>query len=490
MDPIQQILAQGQAGDQNGGLQQYYFEGQRLGQQQQQINLQQQRLQLEQRQQANADVQAQDQHLFAPLRQKAEELNNQKTGIDIMKSQAEAEASINTLHGDLRMTQMIAQRTANGTIGTPDAMAEANDIIQKTPYAGLGKAYQQFAQQFQIAQASNKLAAQFGAPTAATVTDKETGTAIQYGAKAAPTADIQDVKQIADWRAQAAATSDPSKSKALLNMADNLEAKFKDKQKLPGALSPAGKATMDALSAQGITKDSPDFANAYQQEFNNQQARVDAEHRLMIKTNPDGSMEFQQGAAPKGDNANVQKLKEQTLGLTDTAKQIQTSLLPNLENIYGPKATLGNFVVDKSFANINPDLAVGQRIAGREAARYLYQGVLRQLNHNQRVNAQQEKELKNAFPALEGLAGMHESPADAKVILQQLQKQLARDSYVKQRLIGDQPDTETLQFLDPKFLVDEVKAGRLSEENATNAMSQSPFQDEIKALVTQSKNAK
>lgn len=478
MDPIQQILAQGQMGTKDGGLQQYYFEGQRAGQQQQQINLSKQRLLLEQRQQDNADA-------LAPLQQKAMDLNNIKTGIDIRKGEAEAEASINILHGDLRMAQMVARRMADGSLGTPAAMTEANGIIQDAPYAALGKNYQQFAQQWQIAQSSNKLAAQFGTPTSAAVIDKETGTQINYGQKTNPTADIQDVKQIADWRAQAAATSDPAKSEALLNMADNLEAKFKDKQKLPGAMSSVGKETMDALAAKGITKDSPGFADAYQQEFATNQARQDARNNISFKVNPDGSSEFVKGISPKADTTATQNLKAQALGLTDTAKQIQTSLLPNLENIYGPKATLGNFVVDKSFANLNPDLAVGQRIAGREAARYLYQGVLRQLNHNQRVNATQEKELKNAFPALEGLAGMHESPADAKAILQQLQKQLSRDSYVKQRLLGEPADPETLQFLDPKFLVDEVKAGRLSEETAISAMQKSPFQDEIKALANQ-----
>lgn len=85
MDPIQQILAQGQMGDKNGGLQQYYFEGQRAGQQQQQINLSKQRLLLEQRQQDNADA-------IAPYKAEAERLSNINTGIaikaDTMKLQA------------------------------------------------------------------------------------------------------------------------------------------------------------------------------------------------------------------------------------------------------------------------------------------------------------------------------------------------------------------------------------------------------------------
>lgn len=89
MDPIQQLLAQGQMGDKNGGLQQYYFEGQRAGQQQQQINLSKQRLMLETQQQ---QYQQRQQDQMFPLQLEAARLSdiNQDTAakVGILKLQA------------------------------------------------------------------------------------------------------------------------------------------------------------------------------------------------------------------------------------------------------------------------------------------------------------------------------------------------------------------------------------------------------------------
>lgn len=227
MDPIQQILAQGQIAQAGEGLGQFYFEGRKTAQEDQRINLSKRRMLLDEQQQANDNVRAGDQHALAPFQQQALSLRNQVTGIDIYKGKAEAEASVETMKGDLAMSQMVTRRLADGTIGTPEAMTEANAIVQRTPYAAIGQTYQKFAQQFQIAQSSRKLADQFGVPQSATVIDKETGTQFNYGQKTNLTADVQDLQYLERLKQAVVAAPTPEARSAAQSALNDARIKLK-----------------------------------------------------------------------------------------------------------------------------------------------------------------------------------------------------------------------------------------------------------------------
>lgn len=219
MDPTEQVLAQGRTQESsfNGAD---YFKGLAANQQQQQINLSRQRLMLEQQQQQNENA-------LAPLRQRAFELNNQKQGIDILKAQEEATASIETLKGDLLMSQMVSRRLADGSVATPAAMTEANAIVQHFPYAALGHTYQGFAQQFQIAQRSSQLNTQFGLPTSASEVDKATGTTVNYGEKTAPTADVQQLRYVESLKNAVIAAPTPEARVKAQSALDDARVMFK-----------------------------------------------------------------------------------------------------------------------------------------------------------------------------------------------------------------------------------------------------------------------
>lgn len=483
LDPVEQTLQQGRTQESSTNLADYYFKGITSDQQQQQINLSGQRLALEQQQQQNENAKQPGLLEHMRLTNINESVANQVQTLNLARLTQQNEAM-----PDLIKLQLGFQESPLG-YSDPNFISQTRDLATKFPQAFVPGApgsdiinamkanVMQSNELNQIVAAQKRV--QSVNPNMFVSHMGPQG--ISIGEKSGPsaTADVQDIQQADKWQQQADATDDPQIKSRYQRNADLLRSKFAPKE---DASSKDVNALMDAAAAndkaQGITKTPAELA---QRRLDFTQDKVLPLGSQLTFKSPDGTTMTQQvGRQSKvtGDNPETQKLKEQSMGLTDTAKQIQTTILPNLENIYGPKSTLGNFVVDKGFSNLNPELAVGQRIAGREAAKYLYQGVLRQLNKGQRVNAQEQKQLEDTFPALNGLKGMHESPADAKAILQQLQKQVSRDAYLKQRMTGSRPDPETLQYLEPSFILDEVRAGRISVDEASNAFKTSAFQND------------
>ncbi len=449
MDPVEQVLAQGRTQESSQNFADYYVKGRQLSQQDQQINLSQQHLLLAQQQQQNENARQPGLLAHIALTNENEQTRNK---VDLLNLNNLTDAN-KSVPGFLQLENRFMQ--------SPDGFSDKSiwkDAIalgQQYPGAAapggpldklinLGKA---------DVMAKHQVSQLFAAQDMMDERSKKLGlTSDRYVSSIHPDGTIQVSERLPRQTVQ------------------------------PGTLSPAGKATEDALFGRGITQLNPSYQSEYAKEFDVQQQRIDAQNNVSIRSLPGGGFEYIKGLNTGQGAAEVQKLKEHSLALTDSAKQIQ-GIMPHLADIYGPKATLSNFVVDKSLANLNPDLAVGSRIAGREAAKYIYQGVLRALNNGQRVNLQEQKLLEDTFPALNGLKGMHESPKDAEIIFQQLQKQVARDAYVKMRSAGQRPDPETLQFLAPAFVMEEVKAGRITFDEANAALNASPFKQEAEALV-------
>lgn len=175
-------------------------------------------------------------------------------------------------------------------------------------------------------------------------------------------------------------------------------------------------------------------------------------------------------------------IRESISGLSDTVRRIE-DVVPLADSVFGPKATFGEIVVDKALANLAPELADKKRIKGREAARYIKEGIMRSLNKGMgQLSDADVRRLESIYPALKGLDAIHESPENARQVLRTLQQQLSRDAYEKQRLLGTSQSPDVLRFLDPKFTLEELRAGRINDDDFVRSITQSPYQDEVKAL--------
>lgn len=212
----------------------------------------------------------------------------------------------------------------------------------------------------------------------------------------------------------------------------------------------------------------------------------------IIRTNPDGSQEIVMGAPTGGDMTTAQEgtARIQAQRLTDTARRIN-EIIPMADQIFGPKAAIGTVVVDRTLANLVPGLIEGQRVEGRAKAGLVIEGLIRNLSEGQGALSNQDvKRLQAKFPELNNPEELIESPARAKIILKAIQKEVARDAYGRQRLVGSTIDAETLQFLDPTFLVEEYQRGRITKEQLSQAIESSPYVDEINDRIAKSRKGR
>jgi hypothetical protein len=183
--------------------------------------------------------------------------------------------------------------------------------------------------------------------------------------------------------------------------------------------------------------------------------------------------------------ADRSKLEQRIVKLQDTTRRLQ-SISEQAENIFGPKALAGTIVVDRVLATMNPSLAVGQRIQGREAARYTMEGLVRSLTQGQGALSNQDvNRIYAMFPELGRPAELANNPARSRAIISQLQKQLALDEITDAQVLGRKPSIEALTYVDPAYLIEELEKGRIQPEVFRRAFNDNVHKADVEALANQ-----
>lgn len=206
--------------------------------------------------------------------------------------------------------------------------------------------------------------------------------------------------------------------------------------------------------------------------------------KRITRLRPDGTTEIIEGATSGDLNAaDRSDLRQRTIKLEDTARRIQP-LIENADKIFGAKALAGTVIVDRALANLSPNLVEGQRVQGRAAARYAFEGLIRSLTEGQGALSNQDvKRIRGLFPELGNVEELLENPARSKQILKSLQKQLARDASTDARMLGESPTPEVLRHADPAYLLEEFRAKRITSDQFREAINKNVHQEDAKALL-------
>lgn len=176
MDPVSQILAQSQGGSANGqGFGQFFAEGVRMGQQQQQLNLSRRRLDFEEEQERKRE----------PLMelQKMATLQRLALGsLELQKTQSDNSYAVALRTAELEVSRFMSSLAQDGKWGSPESWSGWNDITSRVPMAAVTKSGQLFLQQQRLAMANQQLAAQFGGrPSQVQIPTPEGGSATYGG---------------------------------------------------------------------------------------------------------------------------------------------------------------------------------------------------------------------------------------------------------------------------------------------------------------------
>lgn len=227
MDPVAQILAQGQLPQGGEGLGQFYFEGKRLGQQQQQINLSQQRLSLEQQQQANENTRANDAHLLAPLVRDHQTAINIQTGATAQGAVLDAQLKADQMAGLNQLTSLQLQ-AARSPQGILDPVVQSGLTTTLSQHPGLSELPQGAAMITGTAKAKylQQLLGSGLAPSSITVPN-EGGGMDTFGNKASPTADVQDLQYLEKLKQAVVAAPTPEARAAAQSALDDARVKLK-----------------------------------------------------------------------------------------------------------------------------------------------------------------------------------------------------------------------------------------------------------------------
>jgi hypothetical protein len=200
---------------------------------------------------------------------------------------------------------------------------------------------------------------------------------------------------------------------------------------------------------------------------------------LMIDPARRGEFEAQSQLTP----ADRSDLTQRITKLTDTAQRLNP-LIENADKIFGPKALAGTVVVDRVLANFNPKLAVGQRIQGREAARFAIEGLIRSMNEGQGAPSDQDrKRIEALFPELGNVEELLDNPTRASEIFRGLQKELARDAVVNAHMMGQKPPREAWQHASPAFLLEQLKSKRIDRETFIDVIDNNVHKSEVQAVL-------
>lgn len=206
--------------------------------------------------------------------------------------------------------------------------------------------------------------------------------------------------------------------------------------------------------------------------------------KQVIRALPGGGFEVISGATDSDiSSADRSNLKQRTIKLEDTARRIQP-LVDQADKLFGPKALAGTVVVDRFLANFNPNLVEGQRVQGRQAARYAFEGLIRSLTEGQGALSNRDVErIQGLFPDLGKVDELLENPARARQLLKSLQKQLSRDAATDARMLGESPTPDVLRHADPAFLLEEFRAKRITSEQFREAINKNVHAEDAKALL-------
>lgn len=438
MDPVSQILTQSGAGSADGaGFGQFAAQGAQIAQENRRLNLMEQRQSFLQRQES----------MLMPLQMEAAQLNNEKTGLTI-QSQMKALHQENAMMSKMpELIDVFTQFTTSPRgFQDPELLGKAQTILGQAPMLAeteigksiLGSIAQapKLNQAFEILKRLTKEAPEGSIPQSV---DPSTGrvTFMQEPRSANLPANIQEANEITRLETLLQQTTDPAQKEQLQRQLNNLRQQT----------APRGN---------------------------------------IIRTNADGSTEVIMGANV-GDLTPSQRgvNKQQSMKLEDTARRIG-EIVPKVNEIFGPLAASKTIVVDRVLANLVPGLADGQRIQGRVAAGMVMEGMIRSLSEGQgQLSNQDIQRLKSKFPELNNLGEIVESPERAKGILIGLQKELVRDAYGRNRILGEKPSDEMLSLLDPAFVIEEFKAGRLTPEQVKKAGDTTIHAEELQKLLEQ-----
>lgn len=430
MDPVQQVLAQQQSGSAEGqGFAQFAVEGMRLGQQQQQLNLANRRLEMAEK----------EQDMLLPLQRQM--LGAQVANLGIQGETAKLQL-LNLTQQNMAMPELLSLqlRFAQSPEGhlDPQGLADYERLFLKYPIAfagGIGAEINdsiQAAMKFKMGMQHFKQAAQQVSQFGVVPTQMDPKTGMVSGFAKAD-------------------RSIPEDQRMQLARQHGLEVSGVDDQ---------GRASFARPTTGEITEIDPTTG------------------RVTITrggkgVDPSGLTPTQRGTATL-----------QATKLEDVSRRLD-DIITQADDIFGPAAAAQNVVVDQFLANFNPRLAKGERIQGRSKASLVLEGLLVQLGEGQgQLSNKDIERLKGAFPELKNPKEvLFENPENARQILRAIQKELTRDAYVKAQQVKQPPSKEVLRRLSPAFLGEELKAGRISQDQFIEAINNSVHVDEVNALL-------
>lgn len=179
----------------------------------------------------------------------------------------------------------------------------------------------------------------------------------------------------------------------------------------------------------------------------------------------------------------VSTIEQRIVKREETARRF-VPLIERAETIFGPKAITGTVIVDRVLANVNPKWVEGQRVQGREAARFVLENIFQSLSEGQgRLSDQDVERYRALAPELGNIKELiAENPERARQVLQRLQKEIARDAISDMRMLGRQPSESVLIMADPEYLIEEVKNGRLSTEVFRRAFNNNVHKADVQRL--------
>lgn len=243
LDPVEQTLEQGRThaggggGDGAGGFVQAYLAGQQMRQRRQerqdQVNLAQQKMQLEERQQSNRDQQAQEEGLLAPLIREHQAAVNKQTGATATGAVLDTQLKADQMEGlnGLSALQLRAIRSASGVLD-PEILADTQTLYSQ--HSGLLRTQEgsAFLRSIRDAQIVVDFTRKFGAPTAGTVPDSESGAVLQFGYKTREHAQSEIGKMQADRQS----ALDAGDLDSVAEIDQRIERANADKQYAPSAM--------------------------------------------------------------------------------------------------------------------------------------------------------------------------------------------------------------------------------------------------------------
>lgn len=213
LDPVEQTIQAGHthpgsSGDSTGvnGFVQVMLAArqmrQRQAEHQDEVNLAQQRLNLENQQQQNRNQQANEEGLLAPLIRAHQAAVNKQTGATAQGAVLDTQLKADQMEGlnGLSALQLRAIRSAGGVLD-PEILADTQTLYSQ--HSGLLRTQEgsAFLRSIRDAQIVVDFTRKFGAPTAGTVPDSESGAVLQFGYKTREHAQSEIGKMQADRQA-------------------------------------------------------------------------------------------------------------------------------------------------------------------------------------------------------------------------------------------------------------------------------------------------